>query len=218
DGEEGELTSIVQTAERGQDALPVTAVPNDGYVFWYWYYEFENDEEDVWEEGAFGSATTHQTDVQGTWYLSANFREPSDAFAGGEGTEESHYEIATCQQLDAIRELDSAMRISFVLISDIDCSGMEWEAIYDNDYFSGTMFDGSGFTISGLTDALFEYYSGTVTDLTIKDTVITASGNSSYYFGVLADHLYGGASVSDVSVSGSITVESNDCAYLGGLA
>lgn len=77
-----------------------------------------------------------------------------DNFAGGDGTIENPYQIATARQLDAVRNhLDS----NFVLVDDIDLSEYEnWEPIggyidvEPDDGLQGS-FDGQGHTISNLT-------------------------------------------------------------------
>lgn len=65
-------------------------------------------------------------------------------FAGGNGTLNSPYLIATADQLDSVRGYTDA---SFQLVSDISLADYaNWEPI---DAFSGTL-DGRGFTISGM--------------------------------------------------------------------
>ena len=78
---------------------------------------------------------------------------PADSFAGGQGTINNPYQIATAEQLDAVRY---NLKSNFVLVNDIDLSEYEnWEPIggikdveaYDG--FQGT-FDGKGHTIKNL--------------------------------------------------------------------
>lgn len=78
---------------------------------------------------------------------------PADSFSGGQGTINNPYQIATAEQLDAVRyNLNS----NFVLVNDIDLSEYEnWEPIGGikdveaKDGFQGT-FDGKGYTIKNL--------------------------------------------------------------------
>lgn len=78
---------------------------------------------------------------------------PADSFSGGQGTINNPYQIATAEQLDAVRyNLNS----NFVLVNDIDLSEYEnWEPIGGikdveaKDGFQGT-FDGKGHTIKNL--------------------------------------------------------------------
>lgn len=76
-----------------------------------------------------------------------------DNFAGGDGSKENPYQIATAAQLNAVR---NHMDSNFVLINDIDLSKCNWEPIGGikdveaKDGFQGT-FDGAGHTIDHLT-------------------------------------------------------------------
>lgn len=78
---------------------------------------------------------------------------PDDNFAGGDGSVENPYQIATARQLDAVRNhLDS----NFVLINDIDLSEYSnwvpiggYENVEEGDGLRGS-FDGQGNTISNL--------------------------------------------------------------------
>lgn len=76
-----------------------------------------------------------------------------DNFAGGDGSKENPYQIATAAQLNAVR---NHMDSHFVLINDIDLSKYNWEPIGGikdveaKDGFQGT-FDGAGHTIDHLT-------------------------------------------------------------------
>lgn len=97
-------------------------------------------------------------------------------FAGGNGSLNDPYQIATAQQLDGVRyHLDS----NFVLIDDIDLSEYEnWEPIggyvdvEPGDGLRGT-FDGQGHTISNLK-----------MDYTIMPT---GDSHPDYYFGLFSD-------------------------------
>ena len=85
-------------------------------------------------------------------------------FAGGNGTKEDPWQIATAEQLNLIRE---DLTAHYVLIADVDLSGYEnWEPIgafqslsdapedaevpHPDYAFTGT-FDGAGHTITNLT-------------------------------------------------------------------
>ncbi len=84
----------------------------------------------------------------------------SVAFAGGDGSEENPYQIATAEQLDAVR---NNLEAHYVQIADIDLSGWNWEPIgysyiqeeegnITTKYvkFSGS-YNGNGYIISNLT-------------------------------------------------------------------
>lgn len=80
-------------------------------------------------------------------------------FAGGDGTAQNPYQVATAEQLNAVRDELSA---HYMLVSDIDLSGDTWIPIgTTNAPFSGS-FDGSGHTISHLSSGYFnsENYAG----------------------------------------------------------
>lgn len=69
-------------------------------------------------------------------------------FAGGSGTAQDPYRIATAAHLDKVRHYLSA---HFIMISDIDLGGTNWLPIDDgDDGFVGT-FDGGGYVVSNLT-------------------------------------------------------------------
>ncbi len=75
-------------------------------------------------------------------------------FAGGEGTEESPYQIATGEQLrymfeEYVLNADNSS-VYFELISDINLNNKDWtDTVSQNNYFS-SKFDGKGYVISNL--------------------------------------------------------------------
>lgn len=72
----------------------------------------------------------------------------NDQFAGGDGAEQNPYQIATANQLNAVRNELSA---HYILVNDIDLDGDVWDPIgTSNDPFTGS-FNGSGYTIFHLT-------------------------------------------------------------------
>ena len=94
-------------------------------------------------------------------------------FAGGSGTKEDPWQIASAEQLNLIRE---NLAGHYVLIADIDLSGYEnWESIgafqslsdapedaevpHPDYAFTGT-FDGAGHTISNLTVSAASSFTG----------------------------------------------------------
>lgn len=114
----------------------------------------------------------------------------SGDFAGGDGTEENPYQIATAAQLSAIRK---DLTAHYVLTSDITLSGV-WKVIGyygcgPEEGFTGTL-DGAGHTIRGLNidktsydnpnvsgdDGAFGLFAdvyGTVRDLTLENVTIS---------------------------------------------
>ncbi len=98
--------------------------------------------------------------------MASPHRAYADAFAGGDGSAETPYQVATCAQLQSIDTGD--LTAHYVLSADVDCSmtnpasdnfdaegqwsdGRGFNPIGDADHaFTGT-FDGADHTISGLT-------------------------------------------------------------------
>lgn len=159
-------------------------------------------------------------------------------FAGGHGTEESPYLIATAQQL---RNINNGLDKHYKLMNDIDISGVDWQPLgyVDGEYrnFSGEL-DGDGHSIIGLykrntpamvgVDAymgLFAILDGAkVTHLKLENVDFCFGNtykNPSYvYVGALAGRA-NNSEIDRVSVSGKLQGGwANDCAqeeYIGGL-
>ncbi|SNS75574.1 The GLUG motif-containing protein, partial [Belliella buryatensis] len=126
--------------------------------------------------GSYPNLSYMVDDVEGLstiWYM-----EPD--FAGGLGTAESPYQIATPKQLDNVRK--HLVNKYFVLLNDIDMTnylsvngpeyndGKGWDPIGDSEAAFAGVFDGDGHTISGLkvnrptednVGGLFGFVSGT---------------------------------------------------------
>lgn len=161
--------------------------------------------------------------------------------AGGSGTKDDPYQIATAEQLDAIHDWPTATY--YVLVNDIDLSGIEWVP------YSGYInFDGQGHTVSNLTiiktdvsgeanigmfGALYSYYdnyyAGTfqsrVSNLNLKDVNIDITGTdeSETVLNVGAIVGLNNASSDDIyiqncSVSGRINVQGGFRAWIGGIS
>lgn len=161
--------------------------------------------------------------------------------AGGSGTKDDPYQIATAEQLDAIHDWPTATY--YVLVNDIDLSGIEWVP------YSGYInFDGQGHTVSNLTiiktdvsgeanigmfGALYSYYdnyyAGTfqsrVSNLNLKDVNIDITGTdeSETVLNVGAIVGLNNASSDDIyiqncSVSGRINVQGGFRAWVGGIS
>jgi len=129
----------------------------------------------------------------------------------GSGTADNPYEIATAAELVAIIDYD--INAHYILIADIDMSGMVWAAAPIL-FFDGT-FDGRGHTISNLTIKGVDYIglfgeimdNGVVTNLIIQDAYIV--GNECV--GTLAGQSVG--YITNCHSTGSVTGVS----YVGGL-
>lgn len=163
---------------------------------------------------------------EGSWADNA-----ASAFAGGTGTEDDPYQIATAEQLAylAVKANEGTLHTLgdyYILTNNIDLSAHQWVPIgrgtsQESKYFDG-YFNGNGKTITGLyvdesTDGylagLFGLLTGQVTDLTIEDAYVKTAGENSSA-GILAGRISNsGTKVTNCHVSG--TVESD--VFAGGL-
>lgn len=160
--------------------------------------------------------------------------------AGGSGTKDDPYQIATAEQLDAIHDWPTATY--YVLVNDIDLSGIEWVP------YSGYInFDGQGHTVSNLTITgtninsrvnvgMFgglksywsDYYAGTfqsrVSNLNLKDVNIDITGTDNYTTTLCVGAIVGGYDgfndsvyIQNCTASGKINVQGGFRAWVGGL-
>lgn len=160
-----------------------------------------------------------------------NIEEENDiAFAGGDGTAENPYQIATAKQLVAVR---NDLAAHYVLNNDIDLSGYSsWNPIGDAVYsFSGS-FDGNGHVIRNMTIevqtsdsylGLFGYASGAkltnvvLEDATIRGTLSTGNHQVALLVGKTSKTTFK-TTLSDCTVSGSIQLVANDTSLaIGGI-
>lgn len=157
------------------------------------------------------------------------------AFSGGSGTEADPYLISTADDLWEMAEkmnrketVEEYTGAHYHLTADIDLGGKkEWTPIgylcLNTEYyrFEGT-FDGGGHTIRGIqikySDplarqkrslfGLFGQLEGTVKDLTIDNSSISASGDSSVHVGAIAGYVNDGHIV-NCHTTGSVSVSGN---------
>lgn len=119
-------------------------------------------------------------------------------FAGGTGEPNDPYQIATAEQLIAIRSDQSLASKHFVLVDPIDLSGTTWSSAVIPSFSGG--FDGNGFAIQGFTargvDSLGLF--GQIANLPLEGVDLTVAG----YVGGLA--AYNAGIVSDCRVAGSV--------------
>ena len=160
-----------------------------------------------------------------------NIEEENDiAFAGGDGTAENPYQIATAKQLVAVR---NDLAAHYVLNNNIDLSGYSsWNPIGDAVYsFSGS-FDGNGHVIRNMTIevqtsdsylGLFGYASGAkltnvvLEDATIRGTLSTGNHQVALLVGKTSKTTFK-TTLSDCTVSGSIQLVANDTSLaIGGI-
>ena len=182
-----------------------------------------------WSNARFMSTVKHCTDG-----------DTNAPMAGGNGTKDDPYQIATAVQLDAIHDWPTATY--YVLVNDIDLSGIEW--IPYNGYIN---FDGQGHTVSNLTITgtninsrvnvgMFgglksywsNYYGGTfqsrVSNLNLKDVNIDITGTDNYTTTLCVGAIVGGYDgfndsvyIQNCTASGKINVQGGFRAWVGGL-
>ena len=159
-------------------------------------------------------------------------------FSGGSGTESDPYRISTAEDLWELAELVNAKETQndylgahYLLTADIDLGGKkEWMpigyyAVNENYFRFAGVFDGDGHAVSGIcinykdpvsgnkrsAFGLFGELEGTVKNLTIRNSVITAEGEGSICAGAVAGDMNGGVienchADDTVSISGTYNV------------
>lgn len=153
------------------------------------------------------------------------------AFAGGDGTAENPYQVATAEQLDAVRYHLSA---HFVQVADIDLKDWEWLPIgcldrstYGGD-FTGT-YDGAGHVIKNLTITenvfptqyigLFSITKNIIKNITLEDVLFSfrAVLQDCYRVGGIAGGGHGGLENCKVSGKMDMIARCNFGIYIGGI-
>ena len=169
--------------------------------------------------------------------LSAFASADEAVFAGGSGTAEDPYQIATAEQLAALSVTVNDGSANgypgqyFVLTDDIDLSGTAWQPIghldLSNQYnmsvwFMGT-FDGQGHTVSNISLSSDEPVCGAgiiginlgeVKNLNAKNISINCTNDFSMAIGCVVGFNMGGA-VHDVTLTGENSVSGINC--VGGI-
>ena len=159
-------------------------------------------------------------------------------FAGGSGTEDDPYQIATAEQLLALSATVNDGSANgypgqfFALTDDIDLSGTAWQPIGHLDLadqsnisvmFMGT-FDGNGHTISNITFSsddpicgagIIGMNLGEVKNLNAKNISINCTNDFSMAIGCVVGFNMGGA-IHDVTLTGENSVSGVNC--IGGIA
>jgi hypothetical protein len=152
---------------------------------------------------------------------------PAPEFAGGTGTEDDPYKVATAEHLNNVRNHLSAY---FIQTADIDLTtylavdgagyneGAGWEPIGTDSAFTGN-FNGNGKKISNLKIdlssgyiGLFGQNRGVIRNVSLTEVDVSGS----YYVGGLVGYNYQGA-VFDSNVTGSIVSEATGDVFVGGL-
>ena len=161
----------------------------------------------------------------------------SSEFNAGSGTEEDPYEVATVEQLDAVRnDLDAY----YIQVADIDLSGYEWEPIgsmkYDDKVeenpFTGT-YDGNGyeienmsitsFDLDNISIGLFGVNEGTLMNINLVNCNIDINCDVGealprvICIGAVAGDNQDGEAIQNCTVTGSISVENIFWGFIGGI-
>ena len=151
----------------------------------------------------------------------------SEGFAGGDGTAERPYEIESGEDLAYLSQQvnagDSSLTANtyYIVTADIDLGGYAFTPIgMDRSHSFSGYFDGSESMISNFTvtrdgehTGLFGYTKAAISNLTIENARVSATGN---YTGVLAGGIYtGGGRLTNCVVKNSTV---NGASYTGGLA
>jgi hypothetical protein len=135
-------------------------------------------------------------------------------FAGGSGTPANPYQVATSQQLNAIRNKPNA---TYILIADIDLSGLPFAPIEN---FGGS-FDGNGHVVSnwtysdntklqvGFFAAIYDNGTTKISNLTLANVQITGG----CVIGALVGLNYG--TIINCHVSGTVAGTTDATAILG---
>ncbi|QUC66048.1 GLUG motif-containing protein [Aristaeella hokkaidonensis] len=168
--------------------------------------------------------------------MNAAFAE-SSPYAGGTGTAEDPYRIATAEQLLALSaavndgSAGGYYGACFVLTEDLDLAGIEWQPIGQMDLadqsnvscmFMG-VFDGQGHTISNMTFSsdypivgagIFGMNLGEVKNLNAKNITVTCTDTFSNAVGAVVGYNMG--MVHDVTLSGENSIAGVNC--IGGIA
>ncbi len=159
-------------------------------------------------------------------------------FAGGSGTEDDPYQIATADQLLALSATVNDGSANgypgqfFILTNDIDLSGVAWQPIGHLDLidqnnmsvmFMGS-FDGRGHTVSNITfssddpicgASIIGMNLGEVKNLNAKNISINCTNSFSMAIGCVVGFNMGG-SIHDVTLTGENSVSGVNC--IGGIA
>ncbi len=208
----------------------------------------DSENEAVLSEGPFqisvkDSAAELESDSVPDNYSDGQLMFDIGVYAGGDGSEESPYEINDAEQLLYFSQTVNAGTDAgayYKLTANIDLNGTSWTPVGFHSsttgyttVFSGN-FDGNGYTISNVTinSASTSYvgffgflYNATVKNLTLDNVTIDIYGDTKteYYVGALAGRVVsmGALSYSEISncniTNSSITATANETIYAGGI-
>lgn len=165
-------------------------------------------------------------------------------FAGGSGTAADPYLIGTKEHLNNVRnDLDAHYKMITDIVftyADFDENGMyynsgsgwisigdqsSWSFVDANDGFTG-VFDGNGYSISGISinvnsnkldyAGLFACNNGTITNLTLRDSVINITSSNHVYAGGITGLNYDGVISNSRAVDCTIKTKSTGASSTAG--
>ena len=153
-----------------------------------------------------GKITITQEDKDVFAYVNGN-REYFIALQSGRITKtnnqapDGYYEIYTAAHLNTMTSGNN-----YRLMCNIDMSGQTFSSKVLS---SGKTFDGNGYSITGLDKALFTTVSGTVQNVNVQ-------GNTTSSRALVANTVNSGATLKNITVSGSVNSNSNNVGALAG--
>ena len=192
DGNGQKISIATQTVTEGECAEEPTAPSADGYEFGGWYMNAD----------CSGNAYDFKTPVTQDLTLYARWNS-----------------LAEIQSVRTAEEFFAMGSGNYRLENDLDLSGKEGAPLGSaEEPFAGTL-DGNGHTVSGLTDSLFGYVSGTVKNLTVQSK-IEKNVTGTLYCGGVAQYVEGGR-IENCVAETEISIVSEDVrlsVYVGGIA
>ena len=175
---EGALCTAKQVIISYNSSFIIPIAAKDGYLFEGWYYG----DRKVTNGDGVGEFLWNISDENIT--LTAKLTESNNG-----------YKLIT--NLEELSLLQSEPTKNYYLTCDLTVTA------WDPADFSGKL-NGGGFTISGLTNSLFNHLTGTVMNLSV-DVNIESTDNEALDIGGLCRYLEGNGSISYVTTNGSIT-------------
>lgn len=145
-----------------------------------------------------------------------SFGAASTTFAGGSGTAADPWLIANKTHMQNIgTNLSSSEVKYFKMIDDVDMTGESWALLNPDPFDKLINFDGNYKTISKLNGTMFSVFKGTVKNLTLDGSSVTASSRK----GVFAQYIQGINNVLinvDIRNVGTFVASNNDCGGMVG--
>jgi hypothetical protein len=141
-------------------------------------------------------------------------------FAGGKGTAESPYEIATAQQMRNINYMGTTNGYYYKLTADIDLGTDGWwskvseskDTIVGIPNLYNSTLDGNGHTVTFKKRVTYAYVFGMVTNSTIKNLTVNTTGAVLIRYAGGSDVAGETVNIENVTVTGTLDVTNNPIA------